>query len=139
MLKPYKFNGFTKASGMLKIIKVVLCILLITACTPMQIKDVSLSGSWILTTTDGTTYPVTIHQLSPEQIVINANEVFLSGRYSVAEGRITSVELNQPRVKDIEFVRSGDDRYFLTQAPPSARFGIQLKESSLSRSTNTDK
>jgi hypothetical protein len=139
MIQIDRYCCFSKASGMLKKIKVFLSVLFITACSPIQTKDISLNGSWILTTTSGATYPVTIQQISPEQIIINADEIFLSGRYLLSKNRITSVDLNQPRIKNIELVRTDDGRYVITQPPLTARFGIQLKESFLSRSSNADK
>lgn len=105
----------------------------IALCACVANQDKSLDGAWLLKTNSGESYSVNITQLSPETIIIDAEEILLSGRYQVDGKFIYLLEANQPRISSVEFTLAEDGKYYVTKSPSAARIGIQLKGSSITR------
>ena len=69
-------------------------------------------------------------------VVINADKVQISGRYSLINNNLIMLEANQPRVSGVEFIGKNDGSWVVLKAPSAARIGYQLGGSSLTKILN---
>jgi len=95
-----------------------------------------MSGDWLLQLNNGEEFPVSINQVDPSNIFISADELQLSGRYSLINNNLIMLEANQPRVSGVEFIGKNDGSWVVLKAPSAARIGHQLGGSSLTKILN---
>ena len=81
----------------------------------------------------GEKFPLSINQVGPGNIFINAEEIQLSGRYSLANNHLTLIKSNQPRISGVKFIGKHNGSWAIVESPSTARTGYQLGGSSLTR------
>lgn len=96
----------------------------------------NMSGDWLLQLNSGEEFPVSINQVDSSNVFINADEVQISGRYSLTKNNLTLLEANQSRISEVEFVCKNDGSWVMVKAPLAPRIGYQLGGSSLTKMEN---
>jgi hypothetical protein len=93
----------------------------------------TMSGNWLLQLNSGDQFLVSINEVSPSNIFINADNIQLSGHYSLTNNYLTLIKANQPRISNIKFVGKYDGSWVMVDSPSATRTGYQLSGSSLTR------
>jgi hypothetical protein len=105
-------------------------------CAHVPTSTPTMSGDWLLQLNSGEEFPVSINQVDPSNIFINADEVQISGRYGLTSNNLTLLDANQSRISEVEFIGKNDGSWVMVKAPLAARIGYQLGGSSLTKMEN---
>jgi len=108
----------------------------VAGCAHVQTSPTNLSGDWTLQLNSGEAIPVSIRQVDLSNIFINADQVQISGRYSLIGNNLTLLKANQPRISGVEFIGKDDGSWVMVEAPSAARIGYQLGGSFLTKIIN---